>query len=47
LEKALDSTPPTEVKRQVQTGEPPSVIAKAVEKVEQLLSYSGRDPTGW
>jgi CRP/FNR family cyclic AMP-dependent transcriptional regulator len=35
------------VKRQVQTGEPPSVIAKAVEKVEELLSYGGRDPTGW
>ena len=35
------------VKRQVQTGEPPSVIGKAVEKVEELLSYGGRDPTGW
>jgi len=35
------------VKRQVQTGEPPSVIGKAVEKVEQLLTYGGRDPTGW
>ena len=35
------------VKRQVQTGEPPSVIRKAVEKVEELLSYGGRDPTGW
>jgi hypothetical protein len=35
------------VKRQIQTGEPPSVIAKAVEKVEELLSYGGRDPTGW
>jgi len=35
------------VKRQVQTGEPPSAIAKAVEKVEELLSYGGRDPTGW
>jgi len=35
------------VKRQVQTGEPPSVIAKAVEKVEELISYGGRDPTGW
>ena len=35
------------VKRQIQTGEPPSVIGKAVEKVEQLLSVGGRDPTGW
>jgi CRP/FNR family transcriptional regulator, cyclic AMP receptor protein len=35
------------VKRQLQTGEPPSVIGKAVEKVEVLLSYGGRDPTGW
>jgi len=35
------------VKRQVQAGEPPSVIGKAVEKVEELLSYGGRDPTGW
>ena len=36
-----------EVKHQLQTGEPPSVIGKAVEKVEELLSYGGRDPTGW
>jgi CRP/FNR family cyclic AMP-dependent transcriptional regulator len=35
------------VKRKLQTGEPPSVIGKAVEKVEELLSYGGRDPTGW
>ena len=35
------------VKRQLQTGESPSVIGKAVEKVEELLSYGGRDPTGW
>jgi CRP/FNR family transcriptional regulator, cyclic AMP receptor protein len=35
------------VKRQLLTGEPPSVIGKAVEKVEELLSYGGRDPTGW
>ena len=35
------------VKRQVETGEPSSVIGKAVEKVEELLSYGGRDPTGW
>jgi hypothetical protein len=35
------------VKRHVQTGEPPRVIGKAVEKVEELLSYGGRDPTGW
>jgi hypothetical protein len=35
------------VERQLQTGEPPSVIGKAVEKVEELLSYGGRDPTGW
>src|SRR6266436_9271866 len=34
------------VMRQLQTGEPPSVIGKAVEKVEELLSYGGRDPTG-
>src|SRR6516165_5122770 len=32
------------VKRQLQTGEPPSVIGKAIEKVEELLSYGGRDP---
>ena len=36
-----------EVKRQLQAGEPHSVIGKAVEKVEELLSYGGRDPTGW
>ena len=35
------------IKRQLQTGEPPGVIGKAVEKVEKLLSYGGRDPTGW
>ena len=35
------------VKRHVETGEPSSVIGKAVEKVEELLSYGGRDPTGW
>ena len=35
------------VKRQVQAGDPPSVIGKAVEKVEALISYGGRDPTGW
>ena len=35
-----------EVKRQLQAGEPRSVIGKAVEKVEELLTYS-RDPTGW
>jgi CRP-like cAMP-binding protein len=35
------------VKRQLQTGELPSVIGKAVDKVEELLSYGGRDPTGW
>jgi CRP/FNR family transcriptional regulator, cyclic AMP receptor protein len=35
------------VKRQLQSGEPHSVIGKAVEKVEELLSYGGRDPTGW
>jgi CRP/FNR family cyclic AMP-dependent transcriptional regulator len=35
------------VKRQLQTGEPPSAIGKAVEKVEELLSYGGRDPAGW
>ena len=36
-----------EVKRQLHAGEPHSVIGKAVEKVEELLSYGGRDPTGW
>ena len=36
-----------EVKHQLQAGEPHSVIGKAVEKVEELLSYGGRDPTGW
>ena len=35
------------VKRQLQTGEAPRVIGKAVDKVEELLSYGGRDPTGW
>jgi CRP-like cAMP-binding protein len=35
------------VKRHVQIDEPHSVIGKAVEKVEELLSYGGRDPTGW
>ena len=30
-----------EVKRQLQAGEPRSVIGKTVEKVEELLSYSG------
>ena len=35
------------VKRQLQAGEPNSVIGKAVENVEELLSYGGRDPTGW
>jgi CRP/FNR family transcriptional regulator, cyclic AMP receptor protein len=30
-----------EVKRQLEAGEPRSVISKAVEKVEELLSYSG------
>jgi hypothetical protein len=45
-----DSTPPrwlVAVKRQLQTGEPPNAIGKAVAKVEELLSYGGRDPTGW
>jgi CRP/FNR family cyclic AMP-dependent transcriptional regulator len=36
-----------EVKHQLKAGEPPSVIGKAVEKVEELLSYSPRDPTEW
>src|SRR5262245_47720961 len=36
-----------EVKHQLKAGEPPSVIGKAVKKVEELLSYSGRDPTEW
>ena len=33
----------SQVKRQLKAGEPPSVIGKAVEKVEELLSYSGRE----
>ena len=33
-----------EVKHQLKAGEPPSVTGKAVEKVEELLSYSPRDP---
>ena len=32
-----------QVKHQLKAGEPPSVIGKAVEKVEELLSYSGRE----
>ena len=32
-----------EVKHQLKAGEPPSVIGKAVEKVEELLSCSGRE----
>ena len=35
------------VKRRIQAGDPPNVIGKAVEKVEELISYGGRDPTGW
>ena len=36
-----------EVERQLQAGEPRSVIGRTDEKkVEELLSYS-RDPTGW
>ena len=31
------------VKRQLQTGEPPSVIGKAIEKVEELLSYGAAE----
>jgi len=30
-----------EVKRQLQAGDPPSVIGRTVEKTEELLSYSG------
>jgi CRP/FNR family transcriptional regulator, cyclic AMP receptor protein len=36
-----------EVKRQLQAREPLSVIGKTVEKVEELLNHSVRDPTGW
>ncbi len=36
----------TEVKRQLQAGEPPSVIGKTVEKVEETVK-GYRDPTGW
>jgi CRP-like cAMP-binding protein len=32
-----------ELKRQVQTGEPPSVIGKTVERLEELLGASGAD----
>ena len=32
-----------QVKHQLKAGEPPGVIGKAVEKVEELLSYSGRE----
>jgi CRP-like cAMP-binding protein len=35
------------VKRQVQSGDPPSVIGTVVQKVEALITYGGRDPTGW
>jgi len=35
-----------EVKRQLQAGEPRSVIGKAVEKVEETVK-GYRDPTGW
>jgi CRP-like cAMP-binding protein len=35
------------VKGQVHTGAPTSVIGKAIDKVEELISYGGRDPTGW
>ena len=35
------------VKRHLQAGDAPCVIGRAVEKVEELLSYGGRDPTGW
>ena len=35
-----------EVKRQLQAGEPPSVIGKTVEKVEETVK-GYRDPTGW
>jgi len=47
LARRLDSANRSlmEVKHQLKAGEPPSVIGKAVEKIEELLSYSGRDPT--
>jgi CRP/FNR family transcriptional regulator, cyclic AMP receptor protein len=35
-----------DLKRQIQAGEPRSMIGKSVEKVEELLTYT-RDPTGW
>jgi CRP/FNR family transcriptional regulator, cyclic AMP receptor protein len=35
------------VKRQLHAGESPSAIGKAIDKVEELLSYGGRDPSGW
>ena len=35
------------VKRQLQTGDSSSEIGEAIERVEELLSYGGRDPTGW
>jgi hypothetical protein len=30
-----------EVKRQIQTGQPRSIISRTVEKAEELLNYSG------
>lgn len=36
-----------EVKHQIQSGEPPGAIGRAVEKVETQLNHSVRDPTGW
>ena len=43
LARRLDAANQTliEVKRQLKAGEPPSVIGRTVEKVEEVLSYSG------
>ena len=41
LARRLEAAKLIEVKRQLQAGEPPSVIGKTVEKTEELLSYSG------
>jgi hypothetical protein len=43
LARRLDATNQAliEVKRQLETGQPRSMISKAVEKAEELLNYSG------
>jgi CRP/FNR family transcriptional regulator, cyclic AMP receptor protein len=43
LARRLDATNRAliEIKRQLQTGQPRSIVSKTVEKVEELLNYSG------